>query len=289
MPYQAEISRPNPTLMLFVIDQSYSMNDQQGGPDGPQGRKAENLAKVLNRILNELILRCTKGSDIYRYFQIGVIGYTTDRSGKTTKIQSALGGPLAHEPLNWIDVVADNPMRVEQRKKKIPDGVGGLIEVDINFPTWIEPVAEGGTPMCAALKYTYDLLGYWIGQHPQAYPPVVIHITDGESGDGNPSSVAANIRNLATSDGNVLLFNLHLSERMVAPTLFPNSPSRLPDDYARMLYQMSSVMPPPFIQAAQEMQIPVEQNSRAFAFNADLSATIRFIEIGTRQTSQQLR
>lgn len=45
MPYSAEISRNNPTLFVFVIDQSGSMGD--GVPDSEQpDRRKENFAPL---------------------------------------------------------------------------------------------------------------------------------------------------------------------------------------------------------------------------------------------------
>ena len=51
MPYTAEISRSNPTALLFLVDQSASMDDKMSS-----GRtKAQQVADVLNRTLATLI------------------------------------------------------------------------------------------------------------------------------------------------------------------------------------------------------------------------------------------
>ena len=51
MPYQAEISRDNPTCLLFVIDQSGSMGEKT-----ESGRsKAHFVADVLNKTLYTLV------------------------------------------------------------------------------------------------------------------------------------------------------------------------------------------------------------------------------------------
>ena len=79
--------------------------------------------------------------------------------------------------------------------------------------------------MCEALRRAKSALDGWVGSHPQSYPPTVVHITDGESTDGDPSEVASAIRSLATVDGPVSLFNLHLSSSAAAPVTFPGSES----------------------------------------------------------------
>jgi phage antirepressor YoqD-like protein len=56
MTYSAEISRDHPTAILFVIDQSRSMEDQivNGRP------KAEFVADVLNKTVYTLVTNCSK-------------------------------------------------------------------------------------------------------------------------------------------------------------------------------------------------------------------------------------
>ena len=55
---------------------------------------------------------------------------------------------------------------------------------------------------------------------------------------------------LASEDGNVLLFNIHVSARGEKPILFPSDDLDLPDDYARRLFSMSSRLPPPMLRQA---------------------------------------
>lgn len=58
MSYRAEISRTNPALILLTIDQSGSMEDPFG--EGPTGRsKADSLADAINRLLQNLVIKCT--------------------------------------------------------------------------------------------------------------------------------------------------------------------------------------------------------------------------------------
>ena len=71
MSYTAEISRSQPTALLFLVDQSGSMDDNMAS-----GRsKAQFVADVLNRTLMELITRCTHAGGTRDYFHIGVIVY----------------------------------------------------------------------------------------------------------------------------------------------------------------------------------------------------------------------
>ena len=275
MAYQAEISRANPSVFIFLIDQSGSMQD---GFSGSPGRsKAEELADGVNRLLQNLIIKCTKSAGVLDYYEIGVIGY-----GSGKGVGPAFLAPLQNQDLVFISKVADNPARIEERMKRISDGAGGILESKIKFQVWFEPTAESSTPMYEALQYAERILKNWVAQHPSSYPPTVINITDGEATDHDPIPGADAIRQLSTADGNVVLLNCHLSSQPVASIQYPDKADNLPDNYARNLFAMSSVLPPPQVAAARSEGFAVTDHSRGFVFNAELTDMIRFLDIGTR-------
>jgi hypothetical protein len=275
MPYSAEISRTNPACFLFLIDQSASMSDPLAGSSE---RKAEYLATVINRTLQELLIKCSAGEEIRRYFQIGVIGYGAN-------VGPALSGNLAGRSLVWVDEIYENPLRVDDVTRRVPDGAGGLVETSFKLPVWFEPVAQNGTPMCHAFTLGYQVLKDWVDTHPTSFPPVVINISDGEAGDGDPLPLASQIMQLATDDGNVLLLNLHLSSNRANPVFFPASETGLPDQFAQLLFRMSSVLPNNMRDTASQFGFNVPQDGRGFIFNADQTGIVGFLSIGTRPSN----
>mgnify|MGYP001083730834 CR=1 FL=1 len=287
MPYSAEISRRNPTCFLFLIDQSSSMSEPFG--KNPDIRKADGVADALNRCLSELVSRATKGAEILDRYFVGIIGYGA-------KVGFTLGDSSQANELLPISKIAMNPLRIEERKKTIYDGAGGLSECTVKFPIWLEPEAQGPTPMLKALELAHQALTAFVQQHPAAYPPVVMNLTDGQptddSGQSPPAvlqqveSAAQRIRSLQTSDGEVLLFNLHISALPGQEIWFPDNESVLPDEYARLMFRMSSVMPGPLLAAARKM-LPKQQIgelARGFIYQGGLESVIRFFDIGTRPT-----
>ena len=122
----------------------------------------------------------------------------------------------------------------------------------------------------------------FITRSPECYPPLVVNVTDGQASDADPRPAAAAIRDLATADGPVLLFNAHLSSAPAPPIVFPASGEGLTDRYARHLFKMSSPLPPQMLEAARADGFEVSDGARGFAFNADLVSVIRFLDIGTR-------
>jgi hypothetical protein len=277
MTYQAEISRVNPSCFLFLIDQSGSMADPFGAGEIAK-RKADGVADAINKLLQNLVIKCAKAEGIRDYFHVGVIGYGA-------RLGPAFGGALAGRDLIPINEVANMPVRIEERAKKVDDGAGGLVDQSVKFPVWFEAVANGGTPMCQALTMAKSILQNWLAQHPDCFPPVAINITDGEATDGNPLSLAQSVRDLASSDGNVLLFNLHLSSHKATPIVFPDSESNLPDEFARLLFNMSSHLTDYMRSLAQQEGFSVSESTRGFAFNADIVSVIQFLDIGTRTSA----
>jgi hypothetical protein len=274
MPYSAAIERNNPTCFVVLMDNSGSMGDSFGGGE-VQFRKADVLADVVNRTLHDLVLRCTKQEEIRNYFHVAMIGYGN-------AVGSAFAGNLAGRGLVPISEVGEQPARLENRTKKVPDGAGGLAEQTIRFPIWVEPTANGSTPMCAALREANQLLTGWLAEHPHCFPPVVLHITDGESTDGNPTTEGQALGALRSSDGNVLVFNCHLSSASAQKIEYPTSPDGLPNEFAKTLFEMSSVLPGEFAKGAAELGRAIGEGARGFVFNGDAVSLIQFFDIGTR-------
>ena len=91
---------------------------------------------------------------------------------------------------------------------------------------------------------------------------------------------------LQTGDGNVLLFNVHLSEIASSPVQYPDNEERLPqDNYARTMFRISSPLPESSRSQAASLDLPVNESSRGYVFNADMVALVQFLDIGTRAAS----
>ncbi len=281
MSYQAEISRANPTCFLFLIDHSSSMSSPlMGVQDNP--RKAQFVMDALNKVLQNLVILASKDVEVRRYYQVGVIGYGSS-------VGPALGGNLSGQELVWVDELYANPLRIEERLRKESDGAGGFIEVKTKFAVWFDPIANGNTPMCQALQLAHDILYRWVEEYKFSYPPTVINLTDGESTDGDPRPIAESLRNLSTSDGNVVLLTVHASSNPLAQqSFFPNNAETLPDDVSKIMYEMSSQLTPNMLQTASELLgKPLDQNAKAIVYNAEISGIIQALEIGTRPANMR--
>ena len=277
MSYTKEINRKNPTCFLFAIDQSGSMDEPMAGGD----IKSEFVADVLNQTIAETIVRCTKADGVRDYFDIGVIGYGGERAG------SAFGGALSGRMLAPISEIESNPLRIEEREQDVDTGDDVLDRQMVKFPVWIDPQHDGGTPMREAMGIIAETVAQWCDEHPTSYPPTVVHVTDGQSTDGDPEDIADAIQGITTNDGEVLVFNLHVDTESGDEIIFPSSEDELPDEYGRMLFRMSSTFPAHLVSVAQGMGYDVTGESRFFAYKAGMDFIGQFFEIGTR--ASQLR
>ncbi|WP_413207363.1 hypothetical protein [Rhodospirillum sp. A1_3_36] len=286
MPYSQQISRENPNLFLFLLDQSYSMTEEFGQPDkdGNAQTKANALAEAVNATISEVILRCTRGEGVREYFEIGILGY-----GPQGECRFAWEGGLVGQTVASLPEIKLHAAIQKYKQETVVRG--RIVEEELQEETWVRPVADGGTPMKAALERAKIVVSDWIANHRSSYPPMVINITDGMATDVMDErelvQVANEIKNLETEDGNALLINCHITSHKKAAVYFPGAPEELPDDnYAKTLYEMSSVLPPQMNAIVAEMFSKSTVGAaglRGLAYNAGPVQLIKFLDIGTRQ------
>jgi hypothetical protein len=195
-----------------------------------------------------------------------------------------LGGALAGLPVAPVSAVADNPARIESGYRRVPDGAGGYVEMPVRYPVWVHPHADGGTPMCRALGRVREILDGWLRAHPRGFPPTVLHLTDGESSDGDPVEAGGRLcRSARTTAACSSSTATSLRAARKGSSTRPKSPCS-PTAFARTLFRMSSELPDNFLGAAQQLGVNVGRGSRGFVFNADPSSVVQFYEIGTSLT-----
>ena len=278
--YQNCINRTHRTSFVIMIDQSGSM--QETVLFGCQRMtKAEGVALAANTFIDEIISRSRRDGGIYDYYDIAVIGYSGDG------VQSLLG-----EGWNFTQPSRLAARQVRKAKRMVvntlPDG--GQIMTVSEHNAWIEPQAVGGTPMYEAFSRVLDMVSTWCRKPANAdsYPPTVINITDGEGSDADSDKIreiTARIKTVKTSDGGVLLFNMHLcgEHDTVCPSvLFPSDKSELPDKrYARLLYDISSQMPETYNSLIAEIRPGGKPPYKGMSYNCSLSNIADVLNIGS--------
>ncbi|KAB7725992.1 hypothetical protein F5984_25380 [Rudanella paleaurantiibacter] len=272
-PYTARVSRTTPTAFMFLLDQSGSM-DKEVTVKGQTVSKATLLANSVNDLLNQLISECRREGEYRNYIDVCVIGYGADNDA-TAKY--AWQGNLEGQSMVTIQALKDNAVERQGTKGK-----------------WISPKAGGLTPMRQALDLAHDTLVQWLASHAgkDIYPPVVINITDGVATDADAAGLIAaarKLRNLRTVDGNVLLYNVHLTAGHEEPFLFPCQKEELPEDeYAYLLFDMSSDLPALYnAPIAKITNRDANPSYTAMALNANPIQLVQLLNIGTSVSRRQ--
>jgi uncharacterized protein YegL len=256
------IGTNQPGLIVLLVDQSQSMTDPYGGTS-----KQDFAALAVNRCIYEIMNACRSGEIIKDRCHIGVIGY-----GQNTDL--LLGGRPSE--------LGKEIKRTQVFKRKVPDGAGGLAEIEQKLPFWIEPGAQNGTPMEKGFDLVADLAQAWISENPHNFPPVVINITDGEPNNvAKAEASARNLLSLRTSDGTVLLLNAHIADSAGQEITLPNNEDGLPNEYARLLFRISSVLPEPMVNAAKNAGFAPDPGARGFVMNAGAETLTKLLVFGS--------
>ncbi|MBR5237568.1 MAG: hypothetical protein IKV26_02520 [Paludibacteraceae bacterium] len=166
---------------------------------------SENVANLINRVINEILMINFDGDAPKNRCFISVIGYNHN-------MKELCSG--------WLKDLDENPLRYETLKKKTPDGTGGIYEIEVKQPVWVEPTTQdGATNMLGVLSLAKDLASQWISDNPDGPAPVIINISDGVPyyNGKDPRlcmqetlALAKEIMNISNTDGNVLFFNVCL-------------------------------------------------------------------------------
>lgn len=279
--YTAQITRNTPTAFIFLIDQSVSMQKYTTlyGEEMPM---AEAVARIVNHQLNELVLRCIKGSETRDYYDIAIIGYGE-------KAYSGWKGELEGRDFVKPSELKEHPYKKITTKKETRTRKGVKV-VEIEEVQWIEAEAtQGWTRVHHAFEKAKGLLDEWMEKHhdKDCYPPTIINITDGEFNGATKEYVlqqANELKSMFTNDGNVILFNIHISANKAVCVTCPASKDEVSfSSLATAMYEMSSLLPMRYSDRIADLRKDGTPNNRyrAMSINADMSTLIQLMDIGT--------
>jgi len=243
--------------------------------------KAEVVSMVTGRLIDELILRSRRDNGYRNYYDIALIGYSKD------SVYSLLGDEIAFVPIT--DLVHRSVRRIPYLLSfnTISEGVRGMCE-DVSM--WIEPRAEGSTPMYKMINCVIELVRAWCDkeENRESFPPLVFNITDGEASDANYDmlrSAAMRLRKTGTQDGETIFANVHISSDTAhSPILFPSVLEvPLSIRHAHLLMDMSSIIPEQIHSYICNCRRNYSQPPYiAMSYNSSISELVAMLNIGSR-------
>lgn len=259
------ITRGAPRVLLcFLLDRSASMAEP---PEGPWATKADLAAAALNECLGRMIDQAG-ASGLEEAVDVEVLGYHTDRLARPIT-----GSLLPVGPAPTLGQLARSPSRTEARIREVLDEYSGdIVEESHEVSLWIGPEASGGTPMVGGMRACRNALELWSGRNPLGAPPVVVHVTDGRSRDGDPADAGA-------GRSPAVVITCHLATRGATAGSAARS-----DLLEETLSRMSSPWPPAFLRtaAAESPQLRLEPGSRAMVYAADAGTLRDLLDLVTR-------
>ena len=268
-------SSATPGLLIILLDQSGSMMKDYDGT-GMTRTKFATLA--VNKVIDNIIQKNFDGDAPKNRCFISVIGYNHN-------VKELCSG--------WLKDLDASPLRYETLKKKTPDGTGGLVEVEVKQPVWVEPINENGaTNMLGAFHLAKELVEKWMTDNIDGPAPVIINISDGVPYyDGKEPrecmketvSVANDIMSLSNNDGNVLIFNAQI-DKTNGTVIFPSNRTDVSQEEAQFLYDITSEVPESYKDAASKNELPTKEGSRGCIFGADGVQLIQLINFGSTKS-----
>lgn len=259
------ITSTNPCLLVYMIDQSKSMEEPFGNRNYS---KSVEVANAINDILYEVGLRCfdSTQNDLKNRFEVAVIGYGNGNNS----VRSAWEGNLQNRWVVSVKDIFSNPLG------------------DVNGkPFWIRPYAVYDTPMTKAFENAYRLCDDWInwGNHRECHPPIIINISDGDATDAGSNfnsliSQVNQLKSLRTNFGNAFLLNIHISSNSGNRVLFPSF-IHSSDKLAKLLFELSSPLNNNMLRIARDTGYNVTDGAKGYVFNGNASDLLNFLNIGT--------
>ncbi|HZO76305.1 MAG TPA: vWA domain-containing protein [Ktedonobacteraceae bacterium] len=206
--YVQPATRITPALVIYLIDASNSMNDPCGTTT-----KIALVNAALREAMKGMILRSMRDNKVQPRYHVAMFAYSS-------KVIDLLNGI---RPLPDI-------MRV-----------GGPPEL----------IAGGDeTDTAAGFAMVEQLLQRHLSAFKHCPAPLVCHLTDALLTTQDPSPFVRNIRSLGVDDGSVLVENILMTEKMLRKPVKDwyqwsgvLRAGELTDDYARLLFKLSSPIP----------------------------------------------
>ncbi len=280
-PYTAQITRNTPTAFIFLVDQSVSMK-RMTNLYGEQISLAEAVARIVNKQIYDLVLRCIKMDEVRHYYDIAVIGYGHE-------VYSGWNGTLAGRDFVTPKEIKDNPYKKITVREEVRTRKGTQVK-EIEKNQWLEAKCDGRwTHVHKAFAKAKQLLEKWMEAHhdKDCYPPTIINITDGQFTDATREQIiqqANELKSMFTNDGNVLLWNIHITPNTVEQILLPVGKAELKGNkYSELLYDMSSLLPERYnadIETKMHLQTGNVRHV-AMSVNVDTSRLMQLMDIGT--------
>lgn len=153
----------NPGLFIFTIDQSMDMKVNYSDSK----KRAEFAAELVNRYIEIAINRNINELRVKNCCYITVLGYAS-------QVKVLCEG--------WLPDLCKSPKRIEQIVRKVPDGEGGLMDIEERISVWIDSeTCDNKTDLFILTTEIQRIVNSWRKDNDTI--PIVINLTAGIHSD----------------------------------------------------------------------------------------------------------
>jgi uncharacterized protein YegL len=283
--YSRSITSLNPCAIVFLLDQSGSMGEEIEDNLGNSFTKAERLSQLVNKALNEMLIKCQRTTESKEYFNVLILGYGRLDENENSVVQVSWEGGLSGRTWVGVNELKANPIRMETTTYPNPKPFGPR-ELSDTLRIYSEPYAEGLTPMKEALETCAEFLEDWARRNQDSFPPLVFNITDGGVSDVDEieeiHAAAEAIKSVKTLDGNALLFNFLVRDDHDELIEFPklSESTTFEDDvFLKAMFDCSSNLPRTLVEKVLAMD--PNGGDRKGIIVSSIEAAYRLLNIGT--------
>jgi hypothetical protein len=218
----------NPALIIYLIDASHSMNDAYNGTT-----KIDIVNNALKKAIKDMVRRSMRDGIVQRRYKIAIFAYST-------------------MVVDVLDGICDLPDLVKRGQLIIHAG--------------------GETDTMLGFQAVETLLKQHQADFQDGPAPLVCHLTDALITATDPTPVVQRIQRMGGYDGTVLVENVYVAETMLRDPIHDwhqwegvSKPSQLTNDYARLLFRLSSPLPETYL-----------RNINNYGYNLQPGATFFF-------------
>jgi hypothetical protein len=253
--------------VVFLIDETEALREHIAGGTKT---KAESIATALNSLLNQL----ASVPDL----EVAVAGYRGEGNG--ANVGCRWDGPLAGRRFVPTSALADAPLAVETRVRRVPAKLAGGREEIVQFPIWYVP--RLGDAVFPVLGYGYCRHLVVSGVAPQmawSRPPLVISFV-GDILSQQVAYAVQRVQSQVTPGGPPLVYHVHLGgPDPCRAVLYPSNDVHLPPGTPCDLFRWSSTLPEYMIAALRAVNLPVSVGGRGMIYNASATDLIRMLSL----------
>ena len=277
--YTQSITRSHRTAFILAIDQSGSMAEKLLFR-GRQTTKAEAVAESPTGCCSNSSNGPGAATRVRDYYDIAVLGYSGDG------IVS-----LLNDPERWFRYRGWPLCPSISQKRSWSAACRTAKPPSARFRCGLDRSESGRTDThvrSAAANPRPDTSVVHESGPQRSFPPIVFNITDGGSlrtaTSANSSRSAKKIRTIGTTDGKVLLINIHIATTSDSRSLLFPTEEEIPADnrYARLLHDCSSPMPEELSEAIRQVRGDLAKPPfRGMSYNTSIAELIAILNIGS--------